>query len=216
MTDTTEISQDAASTLSRQVLFSLALARGDSIRDASKAAKVSEATGYRWAGLSNVAEMTNEYRMRIVRESIGRVAAMGERATSRLAELIESKDEAIALKASLAAISEIRRVADQTDGAVYRTAVPMPPTDPEPYVPPDPSDWSFLVEDMVSGSLYPELDEPLTDDLDRNAKESEKRRHKERCGLILDRNAQRREAKRKYESHRLLIEAEAEAVDSIE
>jgi hypothetical protein len=117
-------------TLARQTMFALALAKGLNTREAAKQAGIAESTGYRWSGERNVAEMVNTYRLQIVRETVGKLSDLGTIAVARLSELVRSSDEAIALKASVAVLSEVRRVADANEGKCYAYAWPMPPAKP--------------------------------------------------------------------------------------
>ena len=126
------------STKSRQTLFALAIAKGRTIKDASKFAGIAEVTGYRWSHDRRVVEIATGYRVLLVRETIGRLANMGSKASQRLEQLIESEDPIIALKASVFALSEVRRVADSIGNSLYTQALPAPPIAPSPPV--DPND----------------------------------------------------------------------------
>lgn len=129
------------STKSRQTLFALAIAKGSTIKDASKFAGIAEVTGYRWSHDRRVVEMATGYRVLLVRETIGRLANMGSKASQRLEQLIDSEDPVIALKASVFALSEVRRVADSIGNSLYTQALPAPPIAPSPPSPPvDPND----------------------------------------------------------------------------
>jgi len=177
-------SNQQLSTLSRQSLFSLAIAKGETIRQASKNAHVSEATGYRWSHEKRVADMATDYRLMIVRETVGKLANMGSKAANRLEALIDAMDESVALKASIAALAEVRRIADLVGDNIYKVAVeqpPDPPIDPATITPESvgvntilnmPPDW-FMTDDEKSQHRFEATKREYDDFLQRVNAEAE-------------------------------------------
>lgn len=196
-------------TKARQSLFAMAIAKGDSIRKAAREANVSKQTGYRWAGDDRVAELANTYRRRIVRETVGKLATLGTRATERLSKLIDSEDEAIALKAAVAVLGEVRRIADATGDDVYRHAAPVV-QEPGPL-----DDFEFLSDCFPAPD--PD-DEPLpkppnTSTMLPAAAARADSEWMQCCTAIRQRNDRRRADKRRIQEHREQVEAEAMAVE---
>jgi|GEM_PF-3539985 len=200
-------------TKARQSLFALAIAKGDSIRKAAREANVSEQTGYRWAGDDRVAELANTYRRRIVRETVGKLATLGTRATERLSELIDSSDEAISLKAAVAVLGEVRRIADATGDDVYRHAAPVV-QEPGPL-----DDFEFLSDCFPAPDHdHDHEDEPLpkppnTSAMMPAAAARADSEWMQRCTAIRQRNDRRRADKRRVQEHREQVEAEAMAAE---
>lgn len=196
-------------TKARQSLFALAIARGSTVREAARHANVSEQTGYRYAGDCRVSALANTYRRRIVRETCGRLATLGTRATERLSQLLDSSDEAIALKAATAVLAEVRRIADATGDDVYRQAAPVVQE-------PGPLDDLEALSDCFAPA-DPD-DEPLpkppntTRMLPATAAKAESEWSR-RCAAVRERNAKRRADKLRLQEHREQTEAEAMAAE---
>ncbi len=194
-------------TKARQSLFALAIAKGDSIRKAAREANVSEQTGYRWAGDDRVAALANSFRRRVVRETVGKLATLGTRATERLSVLIDSSDEAISLKAAVAVLGEVRRIADATGDDVYRHAAPVVQE-------PGPLDGFAFLSDCFPA---PDADDeplpkpPNTSTMTPAAAARADSEWMQRCTAIRQRNDRRRADKRRIQEHKEQVEAEAMA-----
>lgn len=194
-------------TKARQSIFAMAIARGESIGAAAREAKVSSVTGYRWAGDDRVAALANTYRRRIVRQTCGRLASLGTRATERLSQLLDSADDGIALKAATAVLAEVRRIADATGDDIYRHAAPVAQE-------PGPLDDLEALSDCFAPA-DPD-DEPLpkppnTTNMTPAAAAKAESEWSRRCGAVRERNAKRRADKLRLQEHREQTEAEAMA-----
>jgi len=197
-----EIAVRVSATDARKSLFALEVARGKTAKQAAKAAGISEPTAYRWLGDRDVATMANNYRLRIVRETIGKLTALGARATERLAGLIDSADEGVAFKASVAVLNEVRRVADAIAAPVVARYPTLEQSISDFYA----SEW--LASDPDDEPLPPL---PETDGLTKAEASRREREWSQKCHEIAMRNCDRRECDQKFAFHQKQVEAEAMA-----
>lgn len=195
----------------RQVLFALAIATGKTTRQAGKSAGISEATAYRWAGNADVAKLANNFRARVIRETIGQMAASGSKAMMRLSSLIDSTNESIALKASITVVSEIRRIGESSSDRQFSQALRVVSdcSNEEPAF-----DLGFLLDfsERKSEDDEPIPEPPLTYGLSKREANRLEKDWAAECEEVLCRNRERRESKRLFEEHQRNFEAEARSV----
>lgn len=205
----------------RKSIFAMTIANGFPIGKASAAANVSPTTGYRWASDPTVAALANHYRQQVVRETIGMLAGMGTKAARTLYRLMASEDEAIALKASIAALAEHRRIADAYGSNLSTDALPVvrKPIDPK-----SPESMAELVDDVAAAYSRRECDIDDADDSELPPKPPEiermnpaeiKKSEKlwaDELAAYYERLNHRREARLKHTQHVDIAEISANAM----
>jgi len=216
-TESVDLSPGELASSVRKSIFAMTIANGFPIGKASAAANVSPTTGYRWASDPTVAALANHYRQQVVRETIGMLAGMGTKAARTLYRLMASEDEAIALKASIAALAEVRKIADAYGTNLSTDALPVVRSAIDPK---SPESMADMIDDIAAAYSEREADAdgelpPKPPEIERmNAAEIKKSEKiwADELAAYYERLNHRREARLKHSQHVDIAEISANAM----
>jgi hypothetical protein len=105
----------------RRRALALGLARGLTVKDAARAARVSERTAYLWRSEPVFASLVKELQGELFALAVAKLAGMNGKAADRLDALLDSDDEKVVLAASKAAL-ELGRSLRETQDLAERIA----------------------------------------------------------------------------------------------
>jgi soluble lytic murein transglycosylase-like protein len=94
------------------VALVLALASGDSVKDAARLANVSERTVYRRLRNESFARRVNQARTAMLQQAVGRLASAVPKASAVLDKLLDSRSERIRLQAAKAIMDSSVKLGD--------------------------------------------------------------------------------------------------------
>lgn len=95
--------------------LALGVARGLSVRAASKAAGVAPRTGQRWASAPGFPPRVRKIRERIMSQAVGKLTVLANKAAVRLSRLVDSADEDIGLKAVRGVFADLTAARNSLD-----------------------------------------------------------------------------------------------------